>query len=135
MNRYRLVYYRVDDPCESGGLPKSHTIEIAAPSAADAVYIAPTRLREWPMDLHIVDIVPLLSAVEDLPDRDGIATAAMAAILAKGMNDGTQWDNSYYSQVAGVAYQMADAMLRARGEPPVFSTATRSQFSPTEQHL
>ena len=59
MNRYRLVYYRVDDPCESGGLPKSHTIEIAAPSAADAVYIAPTRLRERPMDLHIVDIVPI----------------------------------------------------------------------------
>ena len=64
MNRYRLVYYRVDDPCEPGGLPKSRTIEIDAPSAADAVYIAPTRLRERPMDLHIVDIVPLPSALE-----------------------------------------------------------------------
>ena len=63
MNRYRLVYYRVDDPCEPGGLPKSQTIEIDAPSAADAVYIAPTRLRERPMDLHIVDIVPLIQQI------------------------------------------------------------------------
>ena len=28
MNRYRLVYYRVDDPCEPG-LPKSRAVYLA----------------------------------------------------------------------------------------------------------
>ena len=74
MNRYRLVYYRVDDPCEPGGLPKSQTIEIDAPSAADAVYIAPTRLRERPLDLHIVDIVPLPSTLESAIQASSVDT-------------------------------------------------------------
>lgn len=48
--------------------------------------------------------------------RDYFAAAALSGILAKGTNEGRQWDNSYYSQVAAMSYQVADSMLAERSK-------------------